>query len=326
MAKYDDINFTPPAGVRAEAKRGLEWRDEYNRGGTAVGVARARDLSNGKAISPDTARRMSSFFARHEVDKKGQGFSPGEDGFPSAGRIAWALWGGDPGQAWASKLTRQMDAADNGGRIMTTEMERRDISLPLAIETRADGKPVIRGMAAKYNVRSVDLGGFTEEIMPGAFDGVMQREGRNVVGLFNHDTNIVLGTERANTLRLSPMDDGLAYEIEPPATRADIVELIQRGDVWGSSFAFTIARDGDEWTTDDAGGHLRYVRQIDGLYDVGPVLTPAYGDTSVMVARRSLERHLQSHRPALKLPALRRDAKTEKAIRRFLRQHGYKVG
>ena len=110
----DDIDFSPPEGVRKEAARGLAWRDQFNRGGTAIGVARARDLSNGENISPDTARRMASYFARHEVDKQGGGFSPGEDGFPSAGRIAWALWGGDPGQSWSAKLTRQMDAADKG--------------------------------------------------------------------------------------------------------------------------------------------------------------------------------------------------------------------
>lgn len=112
MASYDHINFTPPSGVRAEAKKGLAWRDEYNRGGTLVGVARARDLSNGKDISPDTARRMKSFFARHEVDKQGTGFNQGEEGFPSAGRIAWALWGGDPGKSWANRLCNQMDSAD----------------------------------------------------------------------------------------------------------------------------------------------------------------------------------------------------------------------
>jgi hypothetical protein len=111
--KYDGIDFTPPAGVRSEAKKGLEWRREYNRGGTAVGVARARNLSNGDAMSPETIGRMVSYFARHEVDKKGQGWSPGEDGFPSAGRIAWALWGGDAGAAWANKVSRQMDARDD---------------------------------------------------------------------------------------------------------------------------------------------------------------------------------------------------------------------
>lgn len=90
-SNYDHIDFSPPEGVRKEAARGLAWRDEFNRGGTAVGVARARDLSNGANISPDTARRTASYFARHEVDKQGKGFRPGEDGFPSAGRIAWAL-------------------------------------------------------------------------------------------------------------------------------------------------------------------------------------------------------------------------------------------
>jgi hypothetical protein len=92
-----------------EARRGLEWREKHNRGGTAVGVARARDISNKKSLSPDTVRRMVSYFARHEVDKQGTGFSPGEDGYPSAGRIAWALWGGDAGQSWAKAKAAQME-------------------------------------------------------------------------------------------------------------------------------------------------------------------------------------------------------------------------
>lgn len=122
--KYDHIDFKPPEGVRAEAKKGLEWRDKYKRGGTMVGVARARDLSNGKNISPDTAKRMNSYFARHAVDKKGQGWSPGEDGFPSAGRIAWALWGGDAGEAWAGKLVRQIEAADKQERSLPLKTKK----------------------------------------------------------------------------------------------------------------------------------------------------------------------------------------------------------
>ena len=110
--KYAGIDFRPPQGVRDEARQGLEWRREHKRGGTAVGIARARDLSNGKAVSPSTINRMVSFFARHEVDKQGEGFSPGEPGYPSNGRIAWALWGGDPGQAWAGKVQKQMRARD----------------------------------------------------------------------------------------------------------------------------------------------------------------------------------------------------------------------
>jgi hypothetical protein len=107
---YEDIDFVPPEAARTEAERGLEWRREYGRGGTEIGVARARDIANGKNLSPETVRRMNSYFARHEVDKKGEGFSPDESGYPSAGRIAWALWGGDAGMAWTAKVMRQMDA------------------------------------------------------------------------------------------------------------------------------------------------------------------------------------------------------------------------
>jgi hypothetical protein len=87
----------------------LEWRREHGRGGTNVGVARARDISNGSNLSEDTVKRMHSYFSRHEVDKKGQGFQQGEPGFPSAGRIAWALWGGDAGQTWAAKKVEQIN-------------------------------------------------------------------------------------------------------------------------------------------------------------------------------------------------------------------------
>jgi lambda family phage portal protein len=102
----------PSKGMVEEALKGLKWREEHNRGGTAVGVARARDISNGKNLSDDTVKRMHSYFSRHEVDKKGQGFQQGEDGFPSAGRIAWALWGGDAGQTWAAAKTKSMAAKE----------------------------------------------------------------------------------------------------------------------------------------------------------------------------------------------------------------------
>lgn len=96
--------FVPPQEVRSNAKRGLELRQKYNRGGTEVGVARARDLSNGAALSLDTVKRMNSYFSRHEVDKKGEGW--GKD---SAGYIAWLLWGGDAGWSWAKKIIREQE-------------------------------------------------------------------------------------------------------------------------------------------------------------------------------------------------------------------------
>ena len=99
--------FVPPAEVRANAKRGLELREKHGRGGTEVGVARARDLSNGASLSLDTINRMVSYFARHEVDKKGEGW--GKD---SAGYIAWLLWGGDAGRSWANRISKENDKKD----------------------------------------------------------------------------------------------------------------------------------------------------------------------------------------------------------------------
>jgi ATP-dependent protease ClpP protease subunit len=117
----------PTEGMIAEAKRGLEWRREYGRGGTEIGVARARDIANRTNLSDDTIRRMHSYFSRHEADKKGQGFSPGEDGYPSAGRIAWALWGGDPGQTWAAAWVRRNESENstNATTMNLIEIENR---------------------------------------------------------------------------------------------------------------------------------------------------------------------------------------------------------
>jgi HK97 family phage portal protein len=99
--------WAPTDAMVTEAERGLEWRREFGRGGTEVGVARARDIVNRRRLPIETVRRMHSYFSRHEVDKQAEGFKPGEDGYPSAGRIAWALWGGDPGQSWAARIVRE---------------------------------------------------------------------------------------------------------------------------------------------------------------------------------------------------------------------------
>lgn len=103
LEKKSDDSYKPTSGMVSEAKQGLEWRSEHGRGGTEVGIARARDISSGKELPLETVKRMHSFFSRHAVDKKGKGFTPG-DGYPSNGRIAWALWGGDAGASWAAKI------------------------------------------------------------------------------------------------------------------------------------------------------------------------------------------------------------------------------
>ena len=86
MATYKgvDIDTSPTEGMVEEAQKGLDWREEFGRGGTEVGVARARDIVNRRNLSIDTVKRMASYFARHEVDKEAEGFRPGEEGYPSA--------------------------------------------------------------------------------------------------------------------------------------------------------------------------------------------------------------------------------------------------
>ncbi len=99
--------YTIPGGVQAEAKKALEWRKEHKRGGTPVGLNTARTLAKGGQIGIEKVRHIAKYFPRHEVDKKGKGWAPGEDKFPSNGRIAWALWGGEPAKRWASAIVER---------------------------------------------------------------------------------------------------------------------------------------------------------------------------------------------------------------------------
>jgi HK97 family phage portal protein len=178
--KYEDIDFTPPADVQEEAQRGLDWRAEHGRGGTEVGVARARDLSNGVSVSPETIRRMVNFFTRHEVDKEAEGFERGEDGYPSAGRIAWALWGGDAGQRWANSIRDRMDAEDERGEKVTRrEGESLDNCVARGIEKLlSEGYERDQAVAIAYRQcgtatkRAVAfLTGMEPEMQKKAFDG-----------------------------------------------------------------------------------------------------------------------------------------------------------
>ena len=173
-------------------------------------------------------------------------------------------------------------------------IERRDMPLggedELIVESRANGQTAIVGYAAVYNRMSLDLGGgLREEILPGAFDKILSKRKTDVVALFNHNSNIVLGRTSSGTLELSSDEKGLRYVVTPPASRADILELIARRDVSGSSFAFTVDKAGESFRTADDGKAIRQIREVKGLYDVGPVLTPAYPASSSSVAMRSYQ-------------------------------------
>lgn len=100
--------YKPTEGMAAAAVRALKWREEGHPGGTMVGLARANQLKNRENLSESTVLRMHSFFSRHAVDKQATGFSSGEEGFPSKGRVAWDLWGGDSGESWSQQKRDQI--------------------------------------------------------------------------------------------------------------------------------------------------------------------------------------------------------------------------
>ena len=157
----------PTSGMVSEAKKGLDWRSEYGRGGTEVGIARARDISNGKNLSDDTVKRMYSFFSRHEVDKKAEGFRPGEDGYPSNGRIAWALWGGDAGFSWSRKLADRMEKERSMENVGNSDIMPENIEGEVMTEVR-DAETEIVADEVIDEVRQEETEGAAEEATDGA--------------------------------------------------------------------------------------------------------------------------------------------------------------
>jgi HK97 family phage prohead protease len=168
------------------------------------------------------------------------------------------------------------------------ELERRLIGEVPGLDVKADenGRTVIRGYAAVFESESQDLGGFVEIVERGAFDEVM-KSNPDVFGKYNHER--VIGRTTSGTMRLMVDERGLRYEIDPPRAAADVVELIQRGDIRGSSFAFRSNPKDESWQRDADGRMIRRIKKFSFLGDAGPVDTPAYLATETYVSKRALE-------------------------------------
>jgi len=145
----------PNDGMKSEAQKGLDWREEFGRGGTRVGAVRARQIVAGENLSDDTVKRMYSFFSRHEVDKQAEGFSAGEDGYPSNGRIAWALWGGDAGYSWSKRLVEQMKKEED--RALPDALKLGDFVSWNSAGGRARGKIIKIERDGKINIPNSEL-------------------------------------------------------------------------------------------------------------------------------------------------------------------------
>lgn len=172
-------------------------------------------------------------------------------------------------------------------------MERRNYKRSGAPELRAGGSGrTITGAAALFNQVSQNLGGFVEQIAPGAFTRTLQTA--DVVALFNHDKSQILGRTSAGNLKIEERDTGLFYEVTPPSTSvgADALENVRSGLVTGSSFAFRAVAD--TWSETDTGYPLRTVTEA-VLYDVGPVTSPAYLQTGMADAALAVRSFCAAH-------------------------------
>lgn len=168
--------------------------------------------------------------------------------------------------------------SDNGRSWTMGEAERRFTPGAIEVRAAADGQK-IGGYGAVFGKLSRNLGGFVELVDTGAFNQARNLNWPNVVCRWNHDSNMVLGTTVGRTLQLRTDNIGLDYEVLPPQSRQDILELVQRGDVQHSSFAFRVPDGGDEWRTTDQNYPMRVLHEVQ-LVDVAPVLDPAYPDAS----------------------------------------------
>lgn len=167
------------------------------------------------------------------------------------------------------------------------------------VEIRANeaGEPeYIEGYAIVFNQRSKDLGGFYEVITP---EAVRSADMSDVVALFNHDSNHILGRTGAGTLELTTDERGLKYRIKYDKDDEDhrrVARKIAKNELRGSSFRFSIDQNGDTWEREESGTYKRTVTAFRGIYDVGPVTYPAYLQTTT--AQRAFEEHQNKEKEA----------------------------
>lgn len=170
--------------------------------------------------------------------------------------------------------------------------ERRFTRFPPEVRTDGEhGPQFIYGYAAAFGKLSRKLGGFVEQVDPVAFNEAKTAGWPEVVCRYNHRDDQLLGTTHARTLRLATDSTGLVYEVEPPKSRADVLEYVQRGDVRHSSFAFRVYPGGDEWGVSEFNYPMRTLTSVQ-LVDVAPVLDPAYPDATAGI--RALNGAVQS--------------------------------
>ena len=299
------INQEAPAYMRAAARRGLQYlNDGYGGDGLTDKTKREARLMADGQISDDKWVRIAAWIARHMVDLDApQNSNPNDPQYPGAGLVAHLLWGSGPSKRAADRTMKFAENVVERIRLeedknrwasvslqlrkekeekMATTVERRinDVTFEIRNGEIDANKRTFTGYAAVFNSPSEPLP-FTEFIMPGAFKRSLKS--RNEIKMFmNHNMDIVLGSTRSKTLRLSEDSKGLLAETTLPDTTAgrDLSILMQRGDVNSMSFGFSVPTRGDKWSDDGMTRELHQIR----LHEVSIVTGfPAYEATTATV-------------------------------------------
>jgi len=299
------INQEAPAYMRAAARRGLELNADGQGGDglTEKTIREARLMADG-VVSDDKWVRIAAWIARHMEDLDApQNSNTDDPQYPGPGLVAHLLWGSGPSKRaaqrtmeYAQGVVERIRREEEQARWATVNVQlkkQKEEKMPSKVERRVNdvkfeiregeldtNKMTFTGYAAVFNSPSEPLP-FTEYIMPGAFKRSLKS--RNEIKLFmNHNTDIVLGSTRAKTLKLSEDSRGLLAEAVLPDTTAgrDLSVLMQRGDVSSMSFGFSVPSKGDKWTNDGMSRELHQIR----LHEVSIVTGfPAYEATTATV-------------------------------------------
>jgi HK97 family phage prohead protease len=241
---------------------------------------------------------MVSYFARHEVDKEGEGFDRGESGYPSAGRIAWALWGGDPGQSWANAKAAQLDRIDEEKRGIMT-MEKKLIKITDCQIKSAD-YGMFEGYASVFN----GLDSYNDTILPGAYRKSLESK-KSVAMLFNHSAfRPDMPAKIGRWTHMEEDQKGLYVKgqlaLGHPTADA-VYASLRAGTIDGLSIGYSVPQGGAEFRE-----NVRYLKEID-LFEVSVVDFPA--DASARISMDSVKSNIES-------------MKTIRDVERFLKDSG----
>lgn len=278
------VDLTPPAYMRAAARRGLEYYADGKGGDGLVDqtIEDARRMAQGE-VSERKWRLIGPWIARHLVDLDSPAAQPDSPEYPSPGVVAMLLWGApanrrgaERAQAYAEGVVARLDAEEERKRIMTNR-ETRDFETQFEVREEGDGMTFV-GYAAKFNEPSENLGGFIEYVERGAFTRSLKSR-NDVMLLWNHDAGEPLASTRSGTLKLTEDEIGLRVEAKLPMTTRgkDLAVLLRDGIVRKMSFGFNVIKD--SWNSEGTERRLKSVK----LFEVSAVVWPAYSSTEASV-------------------------------------------